>query len=365
LTERGFSRYGLAVDEGVLSGSGEGRARRKVTLRDVAELAGVHVSTASRALDSTGPSRIGSDTAEKVRSAAAELGYSRDLLASGLKRGKTKSVGVVIANHDNPYNVGVIRGVTRVLEADDFVPLVAETGESKERFERLLRHLVGRRVDAVITAAVHLDGGEMLGRLLGDEVPVVLAGRGLPGGEYSSVVHDDVTGGLLAGEHLLALGHRRVAQIAGPDDIEPFVHRAEGFSAAVAAGGGEEIAGSGPGSVTPTFEEGRRMMSGLLDVPVRPTGVFVPSDVMAVGALDAIAAARLRCPEDISVVGYNDVRMARFVAPPLTTIEMPAEELGAEAARMALAAIEDAAAPRRLVVLPARLIVRRSTGPAA
>jgi LacI family transcriptional regulator len=334
-----------------------------VTLRDVAERAGVHVSTASRALDS-GPSRIGPDTAEKVRSAAAELGYSRDLLASGLKRGTTKSIGVVIANHDNPYNVGVIRGITRVLEADGFVPLVAETGESRERFERLLRHLVGRRVDAVITAAVHLDGGELLGRLLGGEVPVILAGRGLLDNPYSSVLHDDVGGGSMAGEHLLSLGHRRVAQLAGPDDIAPFLRRSEGFSAAVSAAGIEEIRGPGPASVTPAFEEGRRMMSGLLEVPVRPTGVFVQSDVMAVGALDAISAAGLRCPEDISVIGYNNVPMGRFVSPPLTTIEMPAEELGAESARMALAAIEDAAVPRRLVELPARLIVRRSTGPA-
>ena len=351
------------MTERVLPGTGEGRARRNVTLRDVAERAGVHVSTASRALD-TGPSRIGSDTAEKVRSAAAELGYSRDLLASGLKRGTTKSVGVVIANHDNPYNVGMIRGITRVLEADAFVPLVAETGESRERFERLLRHLVGRRVDAVITAAVHLDGGELLARLLGDEVPVVLAGRGLPGSGYRSVVHDDLTGGSLAAEHLLSLGHRRVAQLPGPNDIDPFLRRAEGFGVALAANGIEEIGVPGPGSLTPAFEEGRRLMSGLLDVPVRPTGVFVPSDVMAVGAIDAISGAGLRCPEDISVIGYNNVPMGRFVSPPLTTIEMPAEELGAEAARMALNAIEDAAAPRRLVELPARLIVRRSTGPA-
>jgi LacI family transcriptional regulator len=342
---------------------GEGRARRSVTLRDVAELAGVHVSTASRALDE-GPSRIGSDTAQKVRSAAAELGYSRDLLASGLKRGRTKSVGVVIANHDNPYNVGVIRGITRVLEADDFVPLVAETGESRERFERLLRHLVGRRVDAVITAAVHLDGGEVLAPLLGDEVPVVLAGRGLPDNAYASVLHDDVTGASLVGEHLLGLGHQRVAQLIGPQDIKPFVGRAEGFSAAIAAGGGEEISGPGPASVTPAFEEGRRLMSGLLEVPRRPTAVFVPSDVMAVGALDAINAAGLRCPEDISVVGYNNVPMSQFVSPPLTTVEMPAEEVGAEAARMALAAIGDPGTPRRLVEMPARLIRRRSTGPA-
>jgi DNA-binding LacI/PurR family transcriptional regulator len=233
------------VAGGALSSPGQGRARRKVTLRDVAERAGVHVSTASRALDSAATSRIGASTTERVRVAAAGLGYSRDLLASSLKRGATKTVGVVIANLDNPYNSRVIRGIARVLEADDFVPLVAETGRSRERFERLLDHLVQRRVDAVITSAIHLDGAEMLDRLL----PVVLAGRGL------------------------------------------------------------------------------------------------------------------RCPEDVSAVGYNDLPLSRFVSPPLTTIEMSAEELGAEAARMVLGWIEDPSRRGRTVQLSARLIVRRSTGP--
>jgi LacI family transcriptional regulator len=125
----------------------------------------------------------------------------------------------------------------------------------------------------------------------------------------------------------------------------------------------EEIAAPAPGSVTPTFIEGRRLMGALLDAPNRPTGVFAPSDVMAVGALDAIVARRLRCPEDVSVVGYNDLPISRFISPPLTTIEMPAEELGAEAARMALASIEDPSRRGQAVQLPARLIVRRSSGP--
>jgi LacI family transcriptional regulator len=337
--------------------------RRKVTLRDVAERAGVHVSTASRALDTTGPSRIGAATVERVRSAAAELGYSRDLLASSLKRGVTKTVGVVIANLDNPYNARVIRGIARVLEADDFVPLVAETGENQERFERLLDHLMQRRVDAVITSAVHLDGAEMLARLIGDEVPVVLAGRGLPDTDYNTVRHDDVTGGALAGRHLASLGHRRVAQVSGPADIDAFIRRAKGFGDAVAAAGMEEIAAPAPGSVTSTFIEGRRLMGALLDAPNRPTGVFVPSDMMAVGALEAITTRGLRCPEDVSLVGYNDIPVSRFLSPPLTTIEMPTEELGAEAARMALASIADPTRRGLKVQLPARLIVRRSTGP--
>lgn len=340
------------------------RAKRKVTLRDVAAAAGVHVSTASRALDKAGSSRIGTATTARVRTVAAELGYSRDLLASSLKRGVTQTVAVVVANLDNPYNAPVIRGIARVLEADEFVPLVAETGESRARFERLLDHFSRRRVDALITSAVRLDGAEILDRKLGGELPVVLAGRGLPDTDHNTVRHDDVAGGTLAAEHLASLGHLRVAQLTGPADIDVFLRRAQAFSEVAAAAGMEEIQPSAPGSVTPTFVEGRRLMSALLDAPDRPTGVFAPSDVIAIGALDAISERGLRCPEDISVVGYNDLPLSRFVAPSLTTVEMPAEEIGAEAARMALQSITDRGTRGRLVTLPARLIVRRSTGPA-
>lgn len=338
-------------------------ARGKATLRDVAERAGVHVSTASRALDEREGGRLSAETRKRVREAAAELGYARDLVASGLKRGATKTVGVVVADLDNPHNAPVIRGIARELEDSGFVPLVAETAESRERFERLLSHLTQRRVDAIITSAAHLDGAELLERVLGDETPVVLAIRSLPGTDYNAVVHDDRTGGSLAAQHLVSLGHRALAQLVGPTDIDTFVRRAEGFSRAVAAAGREEIAVSG-WTEAPSFEEGRRLMEILLEGGERPTAVFAPTDVMAVGALDAIAGRGLRCPEDVSVVGYNDIPMSRYISPPLTTIELPSELLGREAARMALQLIEDPGVRGRLVQLPAQLIVRRSTGPA-
>jgi LacI family transcriptional regulator len=335
--------------------------REKVTLRDVAERAGVHVSTASRALDEGRASRIGPATIKRVRSAADELGYQRDLVASGLKRGETKTVGVVVADLDNPHNAPVIRGIAAELEAADFVPLVAETAESRERFERLVTHLTQRRVDALITSAVHLDGAEILDRLRDNGVPVVLAIRSLPGTDYNAVVHDDVAGGALAAQHLVSLGHRTLAQLAGPADIDTFLRRAEGFAKAVAAAGREDVS-TGHDSAGPSFDEGRRLMEILLDSDARPTAVFAPTDVMAVGALDAIAGRGLRCPEDISVVGYNDIPMSRHISPPLTTIELPSEELGAAAARMALESIADPSARGKRVELPATLVERRSTG---
>jgi LacI family transcriptional regulator len=336
--------------------------RSKVTLRDVAERAGVHVSTASRALDEGSASRIGAATAERVRGAAEELGYSRDLLASGLKRGETRTIGVVVADLDNPNNAGLIRGIARVLEDADFIPVVAETAESRERFERLLNHFVQRRIDVLITSAVHLDGATILRDLLGPDLPVVLAIRSLPGTDYNAVIHDDATGGALAAQHLVSLGHKRIAQLAGPTDIDTFVRRSAGFSRAVTAAGRDEILLPGD-SAAPSFDEGRRRMSELLDLPTRPTAVFAPTDVMAVGALDAIAGRGLRCPEDMSVVGYNDIPMSRYISPPLTTVELPSEGLGAEAARMALDSVADPEARGKLVELPASLVVRRSTGP--
>ncbi|HZO06638.1 MAG TPA: LacI family DNA-binding transcriptional regulator [Solirubrobacterales bacterium] len=334
---------------------------RKITLRDVADRAQVHVSTASRALDESQSERLSPATIKRVRSAASELGYARDLVASGLKRGATKTVGVVVADLDNPHNAPVIRGIARELESEDFVPLVAETAEDRGRFERLLSHLTQRRVDAIVTSAAHLDGAEILERILGPEASVVLAIRGLPGSDYNTVVHDDRTGGSLAAQHLVSLGHEALAQLAGPTDIDTFVRRAEGFSRAVAAAGRREI-GVGGRTDAPSFDEGRRLMEVVLNGPELPTAVFAPTDVMAVGALDAIAGRGLRCPEDVSVVGYNDIPISRYISPALTTIELPSEQLGQAAARMALDLIANPEDRGRLVELPARLIARRSTG---
>jgi LacI family transcriptional regulator len=345
------------------SNGGRDRPRRKVSLKDVADRAKVHVSTASRALDDSQSKRLSAATIRRVRAAAVELGYLPDLVASGLKRGTSKTVGVVVADLDNPYNAPLIRGIARELEQDDFVALVAETGESRERLERLLRHLMQRRVDAIITAATHLDDAELLDRVLGEQVPVVLAVRSLPGSSYAAVVHDDRTGGSLAAGHLIGLGHKSLAQLRGPADVDTFARRAEGFRRAVEVARRDDVT-IPDSAVAPTLEEGRRLMGLVLDTPSPPTAVFAPTDVMAVGALEAISGRGLRCPADISVVGYNDVPLSSHLSPPLTTIRLPSEDVGRTAGRMALELISDPGATAGVVQLPATLVERRSTGPA-
>jgi len=339
-----------------------GPPRQQVTLKDVANRAGVHLSTASRALDDGQSRRISDATITKVRRAADELGYVRDLVATGLKRGRTHTVGVVVADLENPYNARLIRGVARTLEEHGMVALIVETGEDEERMERLLKHFMQRRVDAIITAATHLGDGELLGRVIGDRVPLVLAVRGLRGGEYSMVVHDDRGGGALAAQHLIGLGHRSIAQLKGPTDIDTFLRRCEGFREAAEAAGVADHTVEAAATV-PTMAEGKRLMELTLAAGEPVTGVFAPTDVMAVGAYEAIAGRGLRCPQDISVVGYNDVPLVGHLSPPLSTVRLPSEEVGAQAAELAVRMIAEPDHEIESIQLPASLIERRSTAP--
>jgi LacI family transcriptional regulator len=344
-------------------GRGNGSQNRPVILRDVADAAGVHISTASRALDDRQTWRLSAETVKRVREAAASLGYMPDLVASGLKRGQTKTVGVVVAGFDNPYNAPLIRGISWTLEASGFIALVAETGESHERFERILFHLMQRRVDAIITAAVRRDDRGLIEKVIGEKIPVILVTRSFKDAPYPTVLHDDVAGGALAAQHLIRLGHRRLAQLRGPADIDTFERRQEGFSKAVKAASLAEAVDLtiDQRAESPDVNNGRWLMELTLAQEVAPTAVFCPTDTMAVGALEAVAGRGLRCPEDISIVGYNDTELAAHLSPPLTSVRLPSEELGRVAAEAALQAINDPDAEPPHHLLPATLIERRST----
>lgn len=338
---------------------------RPTTLKDVADLAGVHVSTASRALDPRHSNRISAETLLRVHEAASRLGYIPDLVAAGLKRGTTMTVGVVLSDFEDPYNGALTRGISSVLEERGFIALFAETVESSERIARIVRHLVSRRVDAIITTAAHLGDTETLMDVTRSDLPLVLATRDLPGSGLPSVLHDDEHGGALAAAHLLELGHRHLAQIRGPMDIETFSRRGRGYAERIAAAGAVDLTTEHHASAV-TIEEGRRLMQILLAPGSQaPTGVFAHTDLMAIGALEALKEAGLRCPADVSIVGYDDVPLAAHLAPALTTVRIPGEELGREAGRLALELIDEPKAPARHLRVPATLVARESTAPPA
>jgi LacI family transcriptional regulator len=338
-------------------------ARRPTpTLRDVADAAGVHASTASRALDAAQSGRLSAATVERVERAASRLGYTPDPLAVGLKRGRSGTVGVVVADFENPFTAQLTRGLASALAERAHVALVAETEEDGNRLVQAVETFAGRRVDAIVVTAAHAGDGDALARIVARGVPVVLGIRGVRGGGFPMVLHDDLAGGSLAARHLLELGHRSFAQLPGPADIDTFVRRRRGFDDPLRAAG-IEARTAGDVATAASIGEGRRLMRAVLETGPPPTAVFAPSDVMAVGALEVLAAAGLACPADVSVVGYNDVPLAAHLSPPLTTIRLHSEELGRAAARLAIAAIGGSPGEERapVVTIPATLVVRGST----
>lgn len=241
------------------------------------------------------------------------------------------------------------------------MPLVADTEDDHAVLARILRHLAERRVDAIIMTAARLQDEALLLAIADGGVPVVTAIRTLPASGLPTVFHDDRAGGRLAAEHLLELGHTRLGQARGPEDVEPFLARGDAFAAAVSSAGATLVADRLPAS-RPTVEEGQRIAIDLLSTDRPPTALFAQNDTMAIGALLAVRELGLRCPEDVSVVGYNDGPFAAHTDPPLSTIRLAPYEIGRQAGRLALMAIEHRGDTVEAHVAP-ELIVRRSTAP--
>lgn len=334
----------------------------RVKLTDVARRAGVHVSSASRALNPEKAHLVNPETAARVLAAARELGYTPDLVAQGLKHGSSRTIGVIVPDLANPFFAPVIHGITSVLEGAGYMALVADTLEDHLRLERAMEHLVRRRADAIIIAAARLGDAGIVRRLAASGNRIVLAVRDLPGSGLPSVTHDDVRGAELAAQHLASLGHRSVAQLKGPNDVDTFLRRTTGFESAARDLSLEELSIQETANA-PSLEEGHRLMRIVLEsLEPRPTAVFAHNDLMAIGALDALREAGLRCPMHISVMGFNDSPLVDHISPALSTIRQPAEQLGRFAAEIALTLIRDQSTTPASLSLAPTLVARQSTG---
>jgi LacI family transcriptional regulator, galactose operon repressor len=341
---------------------GRRRSGGAATLKDVATLAGVHPATASRALDPGKIWLVHPQTRAKVQRAARDLGYRADVVARSLRRGQTTTLGVVVADLANLFVPPVLRGLTTALERRGFMALIAETEDEDERLRFSLENLLSRRVDAIILTGARLGDESLLEKIAVEGVPVVLAIRALPGSVLPAVTADDFGGGQIAASYLGELGHEFVAELRGPADVQPFVDRTAGFARA-AADLGLRVTGA-ERAVHPTVTEGRRLMDRLLarEKPL-PTAIFAQNDSMAIGALDAVKAAGLTCPSDISILGFNDVPLVDHFDPPLSTIRFPSTEIGRFAAELAVTLITDPTAEVESVTLPPTLVPRATTAP--
>ncbi|MFD2421752.1 LacI family DNA-binding transcriptional regulator [Amycolatopsis pigmentata] len=330
-----------------------------VTLKDVAVRAGVHVGTASRALDPKRRHLVNAETRQRVEAAAGELGYRVNVLARSLRKGSTGMIGAVVADLGNPFLPPMLRGLDEVLGPRGYMIAVSETHEDPETFRRVCEQLIARRVDGIVISAAHVGDGDFISTLE-QSLPVVLAVRRVSGGGHHTVTHDDILGARLVTEYLVNLGHQRLAQLRGPDDVSSFAGRSRGFQEVIAEHGCTEVVTHGRAG-EPTTAEGKRLAAALLAADVdRPTAIFAQNDLMAIGALEALGEAGLRCPDDVSIVGYNDAPLTEHLTPPLTTVRLPSNALGRRVAAMMLDQLDQTNEPPNTVQLEPELVIRAS-----
>jgi len=286
----------------------------------------VHPSTVSRALDPSKAHRVRETTRDQIQEVADRLGYRPHLVARGLQTGRTATIAFIAADLGNTFVTPIIHGLAGAIRAAGMLPIIAETQDDHETFASILDHMLSRRVDGMVVAAAR-SGDRAILESAARITPVVLAGRPLEGSSLPSVVHDDHRGGRMVAEYLHDLGHRAVAQLRGPQDVGNFPRRAAGFTEFCIRAGMEEIPVPG-WAAHPNAAEGERLMLAALQRRQLPTAVFAHNDLMALGARSAIQAHGLGVPDDISLVGYNDLPMVGRLTPPLTTIRYPSLEVG-------------------------------------
>jgi len=329
-------------------------APRSVTTHDVARKAGVSQATVSLVLGGNPRARVAAATRERVLRAADELGYRPNMMARGLVRGRSYALGVVVPDLSNPFFLDVVTGVQRVAAEAGYAVLPGDTRETTPA--RHLEALRARHIDGVVIDGL---GAASLPDDALDDLKVVLVDE--PSERWPGVASDAASAGRLAAEHLIGLGHHRLVFIGPATDAHGTRMRERGFFQALRAAGiglpSERLR-----RVPPTVAGGMAAMKQLLASGERPTGVFCANDLIAMGALKACLTAGAAVPREVSIVGCDDVEMARVVTPELTTVAVPARELGARAARLLLRQLEGKAAdPGLSRPLAVRLVVRGTT----
>ncbi|MFD7923549.1 LacI family DNA-binding transcriptional regulator [Streptomyces sp. NPDC059740] len=333
---------------------------RRVGIKDVADRAGVSIGTVSNVINH--PARVSADTLARVRSAIEALGYVRDESARQLRAGSSRVLGLLVLDLGNPFFADVARGVEREAHEAGLGVMVCTSGQDATLEAKYVSLLSEQRVHGVLLTPMETSGPH-LDVLRRRHVPYALLDRLSADGTACSVSLDDVAGGALALRHLLEAGHRRVGFVSGPSTLQQVRDRREGAARAVAEAGLPASALVETATERLDFAAGVDAGARLLGLPDRPTAVFCANDLLALGVLQAVFAAGLRVPEELAIVGYDDIEFAAAAAVPLTSVRKPAADMGSLAARLLLSEIQDAAGQHehRQVVLEPELVVRRSS----
>jgi DNA-binding LacI/PurR family transcriptional regulator len=329
-----------------------------VTLHELAKAADCSVSTVSRALTNS-KHPVNDATRERILALANELGYRPNLAARSLKTERTNTIGLVVYNIFGPFTGDLIRGIQEYLKNHGFFSVIISTDWDPELEGEAVQQLLSRYIDGVIFVEPWRD--ETNETLDLANKPYVYVYRLFEGDSTNSVILDDLYGGRLAVEHLVKLGHRRIAFINGPHGWVTSKERLESYRAVLAENGipyEPALVEEGTWEV----QSGHRAAQKYLGLPERPTAIFAGNDLMALGAIYAIQEAGLNVPKDIAIVGYDDREIASLSNPTITTVCTPSFEMGQTAARLIVERLEHHVEIKDPIRIQGRLIIRESCG---
>ncbi|WP_419992606.1 LacI family DNA-binding transcriptional regulator [Streptomyces boninensis] len=329
----------------------------RVGIRDVATLAGVSHGTVSHYLNH--PERVSETLAQRIQQAIETLGFVPNNAGRQLRRGSSTALAYIAPDVSNPYFAGIAEGVEQRAAERGFSVFLANSNRSRAREDAYLDLFQQHRVRGLLVGS-HEPIEDRLAVIRRRGTPSVLVGQEAFDPQQASVSVDDVMGGRIAAEHLVSVGRRRIAYVGGPLGVQQIGARLDGAGAVLQAT---------PGAVMEvltltdrTISGGRSIARQLLERPegLRPDGVFAANDLIALGLMHELAQAGVRIPEDIAIIGYDDIEFGETSLIPLSSIRSPHEEFGAAAVDLLLDSIEDPAAARRAVFQP-ELVARAST----
>jgi LacI family transcriptional regulator len=330
-----------------------------VTVKDVASAAGVSQATAARALGDYG--YVSPAARRRIEDAARELGYRRHAVARALASNVTHTIGLVVSDIENPFFAAAARALSDVLEPEGYTLLLANSDEDLEREERLVEAFRGRRVDGLVVVPSVASKTPHLADAAAAGVPLVLFDRPVRGLKVDVVTVDNKQGATTAVDHLLRLGHRRIGLVSDSPEITSSGERIAGYRAALGAAGVRlddrliAITGS-------TRADGYAGAKALLERSRRPSAIFTANNLMSVGTMLALRDLGLRVPDDVALVGFDDLEWTTLIEPPLTVVRQPVHEIGRRAGERLLARLNGDVSPARRIRLPTEFVIRGSCG---
>ncbi|ABE42308.1 LacI family DNA-binding transcriptional regulator [Polaromonas sp. JS666] len=331
-----------------------------MNLKELAKSLGVHASTVSRVLNPATRHMVGKEVAAKVLAAAARHNFTPNNVASSLRTRRSNIVGIVLPDISNPVFPPILLGIETELRKHGLVALLANGGEDPKQQRTVVDQLLARQVDALILAtATRKD--RLIDHCLSKNTVVVTINRGEDHGRVSSVMNDELLGMRLAFDHLVSLGHTEIVHIVGPQNLSTGYLRRAGFIQAAVANGWQKSKLNMVDCTAYTREAGRVACQTLLKTFPKTTAVLAGNDLVALGCYDVLLEKKIKCPRDMSIVGYNDMPFVDLVSPALTTVRIRHHEMGIQAAQLILRRIQQGQDGEAEIRLKPELVVRQST----